>query len=197
MEISQKLLCFLFLASFAAGAALGLVYELLRLSRLLLSFPGGSFPKGERKSGGARLKRIAGVCLLCAEDLCFALLCGTILLLLLYFINDGQFRFISPLGMACGYFVFYVTLGSLLRKLSGAVVSVLHRMITGLLSLLWRPIRKLGTLLYRLTLSPILLQIRDTKLKRQIEYTERKIRRFHIQAGSLFGQTEAKDDHKE
>ena len=131
------------------------------------------------------------------EDFFFALLCGIILLLLLYFINDGQFRFISPLGMACGYFVFYATLGRLLRKISGVVVSVLHRMVIGLLSLLWRPLRELGMLLYRLILSPILLRIREVKLKQQIKSTEREIRAFHIQVGSLFDQAQTKDIHKE
>ncbi len=180
MEISQKLLCFLFLASFVSGATLGGIYDLLSISRLMV----GLSPAN--KTSHKRGQRCLGMGLLFLEDLCFAILCGVTLLLLLYFINDGVFRFLAPLGMGCGIFVYRVTIGRLMMRIADALVRFIRRMILKVLRAVWRPIRAFLGLVYRLTVKPVRNMIERRLEKRQIKRTSQKIARYIQDASRAF-----------
>lgn len=188
MEISQKLLCFLFLVSFACGVALGGVYDLLYLSRLLIGLPRRPSPTEEDRppKKRARPTTVCGQILLFAEDLFFALLCGVCLLLILYFINDGVFRFWAPLGMACGFFVYRVTLGRLVTALAQVLVTLLRRCIRFLVTCLLFPFSWLRRFLLRRVLTPIGTAFRAYRLRRRLEATEKQIKTFRDQASRGF-----------
>ena len=70
--------------------------------------------------------------LLTGADVLFGILCGVALILLLYYVNDGQFRLLAVLGLGCGFFVWYQTLGRLLGfltdRLSAGLRTVLARL---------------------------------------------------------------------
>ncbi len=69
------------------------------------------------------------------SDVLFGLICGCVLILLLYYTNDGQFRFLALLGMGCGFFVWRHTLGLLADALTDVMVRGLHRLVRLLMNL--------------------------------------------------------------
>lgn len=187
MEISQKLLCFLFLASFAVGVAWGVLYDLFCLSRMLLGFPSGKLLPLVGYDKRTRIKRIFGFCLLFIEDFLFVLLGCIGLILLLYFINDGQFRFLAPLGLGCGFFVYHVTVGRLFMRVSAVLVRLIHRA----LGLLWRgvkfPIVLIGKGFFKIVVLPVKAYIKACRYRKSLRYTEKVLQDFKEAAGGCFG----------
>lgn len=108
MEISQSLLGLMYVWAVAVGVVLGASYDVLRLSRVMLGLPGRRLVTG-------RWRRVGVHALLFVQDVLFGLLGGLMLVLLLYYTNDGQFRGLAVVGMLSGFFVYYYTLGGLVR----------------------------------------------------------------------------------
>ena len=187
LEISQKLLCFLFLASFAAGIALGGIYDLLTLSRLFLGLSPKRNTRVDVLRPQGKFRTALTPILLFLEDLCFILLCGISLLLLLYFVNDGVFRFWAPLGMGCGFFVYRMTLGRLITRISEALVKLLHRFLRRLISCLLFPLRLILHMCFKCFLSPLIRWLAKKSLARRITKTNKEILKFRQSAGHLFG----------
>lgn len=106
MEISQGLLGALFSLSAVTGAGLGVLWSLIRLLRGICG--------ADRRGWHTVPVRI----LLTGTDVLFGVLCGVALILLLYYVNDGQFRLLAVLGLGCGFFAWYHTLGRLLGALT-------------------------------------------------------------------------------
>lgn len=121
MEISQELLGLLFSLSVATGVGAGIVWSLLRLLRGLCG------------TGGRGWRSLPVRVLLTGADILFGVLSGISVILLLYYVNDGQFRLLAVLGVGCGFFAWYHTLGALLGKvtdwLSDRMRAALRRML--------------------------------------------------------------------
>ena len=185
MEISQKLLCFLFLASFVTGIGLGFIFDLCKLSRLLvgLSPEKASRDQNEMPRRGQSMARST---LLFLEDFLFALFGGICLLLLTYFISDGVFRFWSLLGLSGGFFVYRVTIGHLFMTASYVIVYWIHRILRYCVHLLWVPVKLIGSLFYQRMVLPIIKQARKRKDQKQLIITEKIISEFHRNATELF-----------
>ncbi len=186
MEISQKLLCFLFLSSFAVGAALGMVYDLFYLSRLLLGFPKGTSESLPSQGKRTKITKALGACLLFMEDFFFILLSGVCLLLLLYFVNDGQFRIGAPLGLGCGFFVYRVTLGRWFLAISETLVKLVRRVVKLLLGCLLFPLQATGRCLYRWVILPIGRVIAERRYRRRVKTTEKAVSAFISDAETAF-----------
>ena len=75
--------------------------------------------------------------LLFFTDLIFALVSALALILLLYYTNDGQFRAPAVIGMACGFFVYTVTLGRLILRVGGALVRFACRLVRVVVHAVW------------------------------------------------------------
>lgn len=123
MEISQKLLGLMFTLSVAAGAGLGCILDLIGLLRALTG-AGGTVTQARRaekpRSAGEAVQLIlrgTRGTLLFLVDVLFGILCGCVLILLLYYTNDGGFRLLAVIGMAAGFFVWRSTAGRLLAGL--------------------------------------------------------------------------------
>ena len=114
MEISQGLLGALFSLSAVTGAGLGVLWSLIRLLRGICG--------ADRRGWHTVPVRI----LLTGTDVLFGVLCGVALILLLYYVNDGQFRLLAVLGLGCGFFAWYHTLGRLLGALTDRLSAWLH-----------------------------------------------------------------------
>lgn len=117
MEISQGLLGALFSLSAVTGAGLGVLWSLIRLLRGICS--------ADRRGWHTVPVRI----LLTGTDVLFGVLCGVALILLLYYVNDGQFRLLAVLGLGCGFFAWYHTLGRLLGALTDRLSAWLHAVL--------------------------------------------------------------------
>lgn len=128
MELSQRVLALLFLSSTALGVALGILYDLMRLLRVLC---------GE-EIGSART--LPQKILLFWEDMAFAVLSAVSLIILLYYVNDGVFRSWAVVGMACGFFAYYHTLGRLITRFATAIARLIRRVVRLALRLVCMPL---------------------------------------------------------
>ena len=160
MDISQKLLGLMFAVSAASGAGLGLLFNVIHLLRAVfgatLSRAPSQVPPGETDTAHARRHmNPVSAFILFWLDLLFGLAGALVLILLLYYNNDGQFRLLAVFGMGCGFFAYYHTLGKLILRLTDFIVSVLRKLIRKLLHLLSVPPRLLGRLLDRVIGQPI------------------------------------------
>ena len=116
------------------GMGLGCLYDLLRALRILTGL--------DQKQGSTPLFGL----LLFFEDLLLALTASVSLILLCYYINDGQLRAPAVMGMACGFFVYSHTLGRLAVAVSERAMRLLRRLLALLVRLLIAPVKGLWSL---------------------------------------------------
>ncbi len=194
MEVSQKVLCLLFLVSVGAGVLLGMVYDVLRLTRMLVGLQQPSqvsLISPAHVSKKAVWQRRCGHVLLFLEDLLFGVLCGVVGILILYFVNDGQVRFLTPVGMFCGFFVYTVTIGKIIRGLSDAIVAFLRKVVRCILKWLYHlimtPLRWIYRGLDHLILSKARKCIEQRKQQKRVKQTQKLNQIFIQQAENCFG----------
>ncbi len=135
-------------AAALTGGCLGGVYDICRILRLLLQMllPGQKEDRptdGPRPGDTERPRQNAVSVILAAfrfvTDLVFAVLSSVALILLCYYTNDGQLRAPAVIGMACGFFVYMMTLSRL-------VMAIANRLLTLAVAVLYqllRPFRRL------------------------------------------------------
>ncbi len=181
MEISQKLLCFLFLVSFTVGMVLGSIYDLFSFIRLLLGIS-----KAPQKTSKKTLSHRLALPLTFCMDFCFSLFCGGVLILLLYFLNDGVFRFLSPLGLGCGIFTYRATLGRLIMRISEKLVNLIRHVISLALKAIMKPIRACIGLVHAWVLLPILRLFIKIHDRHMIKQTLRTTESFIKDAAQIF-----------
>lgn len=186
MELSQKLLCFLFLISFGCGLGLGAVYDVLRIFRIMLGMPRGTLATRAGQKGRSKISHCLLWSLLFVQDLLFAILCGIFLILILYFINDGQIRLLAPLGLGCGFFVYYVTIGRLVMRVSEVIIAWIHRAMRLILTCLLFPARLLWRLLEKTVVRRARLFAQKRQAIKQARDTQVQITAFIEQAGRGF-----------
>lgn len=138
------------------GAVLGVLWDVFRLTRVMLGFSypsrsadklyaqplpllGKTLPRhsGQKKS---LCDRLGGV-ILFAEDVVFGLVCGVVMSLLVYVTNDGIFRAMAPIGMLIGFLIYYLTVGRLVLSVSQILVFALRALALYALTLLLLPPR--------------------------------------------------------
>ena len=193
MEISQLALLRLYLLAVLLGAALGVLYDILRISRV---FFGVRYSRRafrhlyEKKlpyikiSGERKESRFLGT-LIFFEDLFFGIFCGVSTILLFYAANDGKFRFLALVCILGGFFLYRGTVGRpvmLTSELIAYGVEVVFRyaVFVGLL-----PIRMLIKFL-RATLGRICAALRSALQKHiRKQYTERQNPKNERYAGGL------------
>ena len=172
LYLSQKTLALLFVYASLAGFCLGGVYDLFRVLRMLFGDTGAySATKGQ----GRRPLPLA--VLLFGTDLLFMLTATVTLILLCYYINDGQLRAPAVIGMACGFFVYVHTLGRLVMALSRRIVHGIRRLLMLLIRLLIIPLKGL----WSLTGKRIMVSYRERMTEKRIrELTKAAERGFDL-----------------
>lgn len=168
MEVSQNALAWMLCCSLLCGVALGVCYDVLRLTRMSmgedlpqaatllqqrLSLPerlrllsAQSVPKEPRKERKA-LKYMV----LLIEDVIFCLICGVTIALLLYQTNDGQFRISAVVVMLGGVGVYLLTVGRLIRLFSGLIVVIVRSAVAWIMAIVAYPIATLIRLIAKWT----------------------------------------------
>jgi len=202
MEISQRLLGMLFVWATVLGFSLGGVYDLIRITRILCGvhyvkrFSGGENPSSEAQAPSKaspiwrrRIFHAQRNLLIFVGDILFGVVCGIALVLLLYYANDGQFRFLAVFGMVCGFFVYYHTLGRLVMLFSEAIVLAVRRLVRWTLRLVLLPLRAFVRLLYRAIGQRIVLLVKRIRYKRDVRYTDQEIESRVRLASQGFGLT--------
>ncbi len=138
MGISQALLWYMLLAAIAVGGGLGVWYDVLHLTRMLIGLEPASAGEGRTVK---RRRAVPAYIVRFLEDLAFSLSCGVALILLLYYTNDGRFRLMAVIGMIGGYATYRLTIGRLFNWAAPRLVCGVHWLIRQTLCLLLLPIR--------------------------------------------------------
>lgn len=136
MEISMTNLALMTLYSFVIGLGLGAVYDIIRIQRIILGVDYGGktvkmlkevkLPlldraKIKEKNGKALAKTLVNV-IIFIQDILFCIFCALTFIVLIYYMNDGQIRWIAFFGMAVGFAVYYFTFGKLVMLCSEYIV---------------------------------------------------------------------------
>lgn len=181
MGIDPALLFRLLVASLLAGAAMGVLYDVIRIGRVMLGMSQYTaaadaplfcpkFLKPREKSPHRRLSRLVKGGLLIAQDFLFCLTAGVVIALLLFSHNNGEFRGFVPIGVAVGFAAYYFTVGRLVIRASEYVVFAIKTLFLYAVYYLTLPFISLG----RFVIKHIGNAIRKARAKKR----ERKIARF-------------------
>ena len=137
MEVSQIALARMMFVCFLCGIMLGVLYEVVRFTHLLLgNTPIPAVQRLQRKlaipaalrllpipkrrlCANAKVFRWLSTFIFFLEDVLFCVLCAIVLILALYVTADGQLRLIAVLALAIGFLLYLKTVGRLILPLVG------------------------------------------------------------------------------
>ena len=184
MEISQTLLGMSFVIAVLAGVVVGMVYDALRISRVLLAHLTGN---------GTFSRRMVGIVCF-AEDILFALAASLVLILLVYYTGDGQLRALAPMGLICGFFFWYVTVGKLVMHASdfiaAAIAMAVRWIVKFTLLAVSLPFRLLGRAFMCMIGYRVTAWVARQNEKRRIRYTEHRAEHLRQMAQTGFQNTQ-------
>lgn len=184
MEVQPVELFRLLMASLFVGAGLGLFYDALRISRVMLGLsryteaaeaplfqPHFLRPRPQCESN--RFLCIVKKAVLATQDFLFCLVTGIAVALLLFSHNNGEFRGFVPIGLFLGFLGYYFTVGRLVIRASEYVVFALKTLFLYAIYYITWPIIAVG----RKTVTFVNGQIgkfRKKRLEKRIaKYTKR------------------------
>lgn len=182
MELHPTLLLRLLLASFFFGAVAGVLYDTVRLQRVLLGICRYSsaeaapvfrpkFCRARRKKPKSERRRKAEALLLAVQDIVFCICVGAMVAVLLFYRNEGEFRGFVLVGVVLGFTAYYFTVGKLIVWGSEYVIFALRTALLYAVYYLTLPFVALARLLF----SRLAALFRRIRADRQ----ERRIRRYH------------------
>ena len=155
MEISQLGILLLGAYSLCFGILLGIIYDVLRLVRVVLDTDGVSekrlidcrgvkLPIVKKKvyseSIDKTLKKILNVYVV-VSDVLFASACGAMIVLIAYAYNSGIIRLVTVVGLLVGFLAYYFTVGKLVVEFSHLMGFVLRSAVVYLYEIIAMPIR--------------------------------------------------------
>ena len=153
LYLSQRTLAMLLVYGALTGFGLGILYDGLRLLRMILGEPVCLRPTppsvAAAETGKPKGISFLRAILLFVSDLVFALTATTALVLLCYYGNDGQIRAPAIVGLSGGFFVYRHTVSRPLVCLADRIIRLAQRGVTLLLRLLTMPLRALWALTAR------------------------------------------------
>jgi|GEM_PF-1272291 len=119
--------------SVVLGIAMGVIYDLIRFSRLVL----GIDARSPFKKGGQ--KRIFGYVFVCLGDLFFFVVLTVCMCVFFFLTGDGRMRSYGLIGAFLGFLLYYYTLGKLFIAVSAFLVSLFKRSVKYVLALFAAP----------------------------------------------------------
>jgi hypothetical protein len=167
IDLSQKLLSGLLLHSLIAGVIMGVIYDVIRLGKMLLGVEYGVY----RERVGFTFKNAVTSAVTICSDVIFWLLFALCAVSLTYTLSGGVFRGLVYIGMLSGLCVYYFTLGKLTLKISSKISKVVKKTVRALIKIILIPLRAIFCVfvrLYRLTIGKIIVKIKEReKIRRQ------------------------------
>ena len=231
MEISPYLLAAMLLCSLLCGLALGVLYDVFRILRIMTGteHQAGRYPQKDNEEGSharyfdknrkypealpvpkfmrqvyGNTVRITGIlnqekkgkthCLRSAllqivmffEDILFFIIAGCVIALLLYYTNDGQFRGMAIFGVACGFVLYYFTVGRLVISVSRTLVFAIKTVLVYTILFVAFP-SMLSLKALKLVAQKAFGRFRTVRYKkRSAVFTERQIAELCKRAGNGF-----------
>jgi hypothetical protein len=162
------------LLSLACGGLCGALYDLFRISRVLLGF--SEYTSAARKLYAAPLPLIGSVCrpgktsvrnriehaLIALGDVLYGILSGCVFSVFLYVAASGCFRWFYLAGAGIGFLIYYFTIGRIVVLSSDVIVYVLRLVAAYVRYFLCLPVRAvlwtagwMGRVVYRRILLPL------------------------------------------
>lgn len=151
IDLSQEVILSLILKSFFIGAMLGLLYECVRVVKMLLGI--------ERAGRGGKILLFV---YLFFTDLAFCLLFALSAVLLTYNVSGGVFRGCVYVCMVLGLVIYRLTLGRLAERIERFLTDIIRKIVRAVLRLVLIPSRAIFSLvcrLYSLTIGRIIGKI--------------------------------------
>lgn len=174
MEISQKGLLLLFLYSCATGGVLGLIYDAIRVVRVMIAMSNEEYLQRElpwihrrvlladgKGVGRAVTAVVTGVC-----DFTFMIIFAIALILVAYSENMGRMRWLIPTGAMIGFTLYYQTVGRLTRKITHLAAFLVRAVLTYIYTLAALPVKY------------VIKSVKNRKIKRKESKKGRKV--WHI-----------------
>ena len=158
MEIFPYKMFLAALHTFMCGVAMGVLYDVLRLTRAMLGYRYISSDSAalnnpfvnrfKRKKNTDISKSALFKTVLFFEDLIFSLVFCAVLILAIFYGNGGAFRFIFPVSMFVGFFAYYFSAGKLTVLFFDVCALYIRSFICYLLYYLFLPARFLFGRIY-------------------------------------------------
>ena len=161
IDLSQKLIASLALASFLCGVFLGVIYEIARFIRCIIT------PFSKKR--GART--VLAVITTFFSDLLFFLLFAACGILITFEMCGGVFRGIVYICMAVGLFIYRISIGSLTAVAVEWLANLLKLILKKIVDLLILPLHAINFLfvkLYGLTIGKIIGRIKERILIKRL-----------------------------
>ena len=156
MEISQLGFVLLAMYSVCFGIILGVIYDIIRIQRMLLGAEYGEIDKGKidfrniklpiinKKAYSVKFDKISRRFLdiyIAVGDVMFASMCGVAVVLVAYAYNSGRVRLVIYLGLLFGFLTYYFTVGRLVMRISHFMGFALRSILVYLYEIMVAPLR--------------------------------------------------------
>ena len=178
MQVQPIELFRLLMSSFMVGVALGVLYDVLRIGRVLIGMNHYTsaatvpvfcpkFCKRREKKSRTRFVKIHFNILLGVQDIFFCLTMGAAVAVLLFYHNNGEFRGFVIIAILAGFAVYLMTVGKLVINASEYVVFAVKTAILYIVYYMTWPF----IALFRLLLNQarrIVVRIQSRREKKQI-----------------------------
>lgn len=129
MVMSEQLT--IFLGALLLGAVIGVILDVFRISRLAFTLPG---------------------VLILIEDLLFFALAAILTFSYMLSAVNGFIRCFIMLGVGLGFLIYYLTIGALIMKISGAIIGIIKKILQLLYKIFIMPIVWLAKKIYEILL---------------------------------------------
>ena len=130
----------LFGLSLAGGILCGILWDILKVQRIILGVVDFADEMG-------KYKKKSHFALLFLQDIFFCVIFGCVLAVVMYYGNEGRMRILSPVGMLVGFWAYRRTLGALVIMSTERIVCFLHRAFRRVFALVGKLTVKLKNIL--------------------------------------------------
>ena len=156
MEISQLSFVLLAMYSVCFGVVLGVIYDIIRIQRVILGAEYGEDDKGKidfrnielpiinKKAYSVKFDKISKRFLniyFAIGDVVFVSMCGVAVVLVAYAYNSGRVRLVVYLGLLVGFLTYYFTVGRLVMRISHFISFALRSILVYLYEIIVAPLR--------------------------------------------------------
>ncbi len=144
MEISMTALSEMFAMAFLLGAGFGALYDILRITRVMLGVSYGISSKstdffysrtypliGKIEKRESKAKQNILNIIIAIEDVLFCTVIGAVFCVFLYYTNDGIFRLGALIAVFIGFFIYYRTIGTIILYFA-EIISIFLKILTNL-----------------------------------------------------------------
>ena len=137
MEISPARIILMILWSMAFGGFCGVCNDVNRFVRALLCWENSSKLSCIKKIDA--VKKYTFLAIAIVQDIFLFLLLGAGVSVLNYYFNNGELRIYTVISVSVGFFVYYLTLGRLVRWCLNGIAGGVKAVIFAIFRLVWTP----------------------------------------------------------